>query len=219
MGLPIRVQNHQLGVPEAELDTPNRSKSPLRNAALTYDEYMKALVDDVQAEKDRVMFEEAVTVENVGQQIDNTRRVLDRSQLGLKPVPKRKPNGKNVKDGAEKPPLPRRKYVARRGGAASSAGGSKAKKGTKKVKKHDILDEVTKKQMHSATQLSLLRTEVNGSFFSPWFILPYPPHSPPFPFIFLGIFQGWKMAKNNGCDKKVVLQVVAKPAKSTLLAT
>lgn len=156
-----------VGGSEAELDTPNRSKSPLRNAALTYDEYMKALVDDVQAEKDRVMFEEAVTVENVGQQIDNTRRVLDRSQLGLKPVPKRKPNGKNVKDGAEKPPLPRRKYVARRGGAASSAGGSKAKKGTKKVKKHDILDEVTKKQMHSATQLSLLRTEVNGSFFHP----------------------------------------------------
>lgn len=135
-----------------ELDTPNRSQSPLRNATLTYNEYMEALVDDVQAEKDRIMFEEAVTVDNVGEQIDNTKRVLDRCTLGLKAVPKTKLQRQNAAlfgDASEKPPLPRKS-------AASSAGGSKSKKGkskngTKKVKKGDILDDATKKQMHSAT--------------------------------------------------------------------
>ncbi len=141
----------------AECDTPIRSKSPLKNATLSYDEYIEALVDDTQAEKDRVMLAEKITRHNMAAQSDIMFRMLDRHDMGLKPAPKQKLKRQNAEffgDGEDKPPLPRKK-VARSGGAASSSVGvSKSKKG--KVKKDGILvNETIKKQLHSATQLKL----------------------------------------------------------------
>ncbi len=139
------------------------SKSPLRNATLTYDQYMAALLDDKQAAQDEEMFKEPVTTENVGSQLDNAMRILNRFAMGLRPAPKasvamipelkRKHGGllEQKKQDVPKPIEPKKKPLP------SSSSGLNLKKGNeRKNKTMTSLDETTKKQLHSATHLKLI---------------------------------------------------------------
>lgn len=144
------------------------SGSPLRNGKLTREQYVAALIDDAQAAKDEEMFKEPVTIQNVGSQLDNAMRILDRCDLGLKAVPKAAAGFKRkYEEGVLKTlpeetgltPVPKASPAVKttqpkkKPLPSSSSGVRNPKKG--KEKEDEPLDETTKKQLHSVTHLKL----------------------------------------------------------------